>query len=95
MRLRAPVRMSTAKASKYLFPSLKQIRRKPHMTNLLKGWAATLKEAGVPCFTLFEVRHTFVTRLLAGGVADHMVRQMLGDAEVFKGNDPPSISLST
>jgi integrase len=49
-------------------------------------WAATLKKAGVPYFTLYEVRHTFATRLSAGGVADHMVTQMLrqGDAEVFK-----------
>ena len=72
--------------SEYLFPSPKQNSRKPYMTNLLKGWAATLKKAGVPYFTLYEVRHTFATRLSAGGVADHMVTQMLrqGDAEVFK-----------
>jgi integrase len=72
--------------SEYLFPSPKQKARKPYMTNLLKGWAATLKKAGVPYFTLYEVRHTFATRLSAGGVADHMVTQMLrqGDAEVFK-----------
>src|SRR5260370_35410053 len=63
--------------SEYLFPSPKQKARKPYMTNLLKGWAATLKRAGVPSFTLYEVRHTFATRLSAGGVADHMVTQML------------------
>ncbi len=44
--------------SEYLFPSPKQKARKPYMTNLLKGWAATLKKAGVPYFTLYEVRHT-------------------------------------
>ena len=70
----------------YLFPSPKKKARKPYMTNLLKGWAATLKRAGLAYFTLYEVRHTFATRLSAGGVADHMVTQMLrqGDAEVFK-----------
>ena len=33
-----------------------------------------------------ELRHTFATRLSAGGVADHMVTQMLqqSDAGVFK-----------
>jgi hypothetical protein len=33
-----------------------------------------------------DLRHTFATRLSAGGVADHVVTQMLrqGDAEVFK-----------
>jgi site-specific recombinase XerD len=37
-------------------------------------------------FAPYELRHTFPTRLSAGGVADHMVTQMLrqGDAEVFK-----------
>src|SRR5260370_24497882 len=72
--------------SEYMVRSPKQKARKAYMTNLLKGWAATLKRAGVPYFTLYEVRHTFATRLSAGGVADHMVTQMLrqGDAEVFK-----------
>lgn len=56
------------------------------MTNLRKVWAGTLKRAGVPYFALYELRHTFATRLSAGGVADHMVTQMLrqGDANVFK-----------
>jgi integrase len=56
------------------------------LTNLRKAWAVTLKKAGLPHFALYEVRHTFATRLSAGGVADHVVTQMLrqGDAEVFK-----------
>ena len=72
--------------SEYLFPSPKSTGSKPYITNVRKGWAATLKKAGVPYFALYELRHTFATRLSAGGVADHMVTQMLrqGDAEVFK-----------
>lgn len=72
--------------SEYLFPSPKATAQKPYMTNLRKIWAATLKKAGVPYFAPYELRHTFATRLSAGGVADHMVTQMLrqGDAEVFK-----------
>ena len=56
------------------------------LTNLRKAWAVTLKKAGLPHFALYEVRHTFATRLSAGGVADHVVTQMLrqGHAEVFK-----------
>ena len=74
-----------AKGSDYLFPSPKK-GRKPHITNLRKVWAATLKKAGVPYFSLYELRHTFATRLSAGGVADHFVTQLLrqGDAGVFK-----------
>jgi integrase len=39
----------------------------------------------VPCFAPYELRHTFATRLSAGGVADHMVMRMLrqSDAEIF------------
>jgi integrase len=72
--------------SEYLFPTPKIGAKKPHITNLRKVWAGTLKRVGVPYFALYELRHTFATRLSAGGVADHMVTQMLrqGDADVFK-----------
>jgi len=78
--------MQEAPGSEYLFPSPKLGAQKPYMTNLRKVWAGTLKRAGVPYFAPYELRHTFATRLSAGGVADHMVTQMLrqGDAEVFK-----------
>ena len=71
-----------APGSEYLFPSPKSTGSKPYITNVRKGWAATLKKAGVPYFALYELRHTFATRLSAGGVADYMVPQMLrqGDA---------------
>ena len=71
--------------SEYLFPSSKT-GQKPHITNLRKAWASTLKRAKVQYFSLYELRHTFATRLSAGGVADHFVTQMLrqGDAGVFK-----------
>lgn len=72
--------------SEYLFPSPKRNGQKPYITNLRKVWTRTLKKAGVPYFSLYELRHTFATRLSAGGVADHFVTQMLrqGDAGVFK-----------
>jgi integrase len=71
--------------SAYLFPSPRK-GRAPHMTNLRKVWTTTLKKAGVLYFSLYELRHTFATRLSSGGVADHFVTQMLrqGDAGVFK-----------
>lgn len=72
--------------SEYLFPSPRNDGQKPHITNLRKVWAATLQKAGVPYFSLYELRHTFATRLSGGGVADHFVTQMLrqGDSGVFK-----------
>jgi integrase len=72
--------------TEYLFPSPITTGKKPYMTNLRKVWADTLKKAGVTYFAPYELRHTFATRLSAGGVADHMVTQMLrqSDPEVFK-----------
>ncbi len=72
--------------SEYLFPTPAGKAQKPYMTNLRKVWAGTLKKAGLPYFAPYELRHTSATRLSAGGVADHMVTQMLrqSDADVFK-----------
>jgi integrase len=78
--------IAEAPGCEYLFPSPKQNGKKPHMTWLRKVWAMTLEKAGVPYFSIYELRHTFATRLSAGGVADHMVTQMLrqSDADVLK-----------
>lgn len=43
--------------SEYLFPSPKSTGSKPYTTNVRKGWAATLKKAGIPYFALYELRH--------------------------------------
>jgi integrase len=84
-RLAFQDQIEEASESAYLFPSPRK-GRAPYMTNLRKVWTTTLKKAGVPYFSLYELRHTFATRLSSGGVADHFVTQMLrqGDAGVFK-----------
>ena len=78
--------MKESGQSDYLFPSAREDSPKPYLTTVRKGWARTLKRAGIPHFSMYELRHTFATRLSAGGVADHFVTQMLrqGDAAVFK-----------
>jgi len=75
-----------ASASDYLFPSPSRRAKKPYVTSLRKIWEKTLQRAGVPYFPLYHLRHSFATRLSAGGVADHFVTQMLrqGDSQVFK-----------
>ena len=72
--------------SDYLFPSPRMDSPKPYITTVRELWNRTLKHAGLPHFSLYELRHTFATRLSAGGVADHFVTQMLrqGDSQVFK-----------
>ena len=72
--------------SEYLFPRLTDRGRRPYLCSVKKTWRKTLKRAGVPYFSLYELRHTFATRFSAGGVADHFVTLMLrqDDAGVFK-----------
>ncbi|MCW5979560.1 MAG: tyrosine-type recombinase/integrase [Bryobacteraceae bacterium] len=72
--------------TEYLFPTTKKGTKKPHITSFKKVWSATLRRAGIPHFPIYQLRHTFATRLSAGGVADHFVTQMLrqGDSAVFK-----------
>jgi integrase len=72
--------------SQYLFPRPTKAGTKPYLCSLKKVWHTALRRAGVPYFSLYELRHTFATRLSAGGVADHFVTLMLrqGDAGVFK-----------
>jgi integrase len=70
----------------YLFPCPKRRSKKPYIQSLKQTWAGTLKRAKVHYFPLYHLRHTFATRLSAGGVSDHFVTLMLrqGDAQVFK-----------
>jgi integrase len=88
-------RIEQTSGSEYLFPSSKPrvarasskpVITKPHLTTLKTTWKATLRRAGVPYFPLYHLRHTFASRLSAGGVSDHFVTLMLrqGDAQVFK-----------
>ena len=62
--------------SDHLFPSTRTGSSKPHITTVHTLWNRTLQRAGLSHFSLYELRHTFATRLSAGGVADHFVTQM-------------------
>ena len=79
-------RIEETPGSDYLFPTPSKRATKPYITSLKKVWTSTLERAGVPHFPFYHLRHTFATRLSAGGVADHFVTQMLrqGDSQVFK-----------
>ena len=87
--------MEDATGSEYLFPRITERVSKPYPCNVSKVWRNTLRRAKVPYFSLYELRHTFATRLSAGGVADHFVTLMLrqGDAGVFKRYSQPKLNM--
>ena len=78
--------MAETPGSEYLFPTPRKGSRRPYIGSLKKVWGATLERAKVPHFPFYHLRHTFATRLSAGGVADHIVTQMPRqvDSQVFK-----------
>jgi integrase len=63
--------------SEYLFPTRRKAGKKPYIGSLKKMWGTTLRRAGVSHFSIYELRHTFASRLSAGGVSDHFVTLML------------------
>ncbi len=81
--------------SDYLFPRLTERGSKPYLCNVKKAWSTALRRATVPHFSLYELRHTFATRLSAVGVSDRFVTLMLrqGDAEAFKGYSQAKLNM--
>ena len=64
--------------SEWVFPDLSN-RRHP-LQGGRKAWASALKKAGIPFFPIYNLRHTFASRMTAAGVSPITVAQMLGHA---------------
>jgi integrase len=62
--------------SEWVFPSFSDRRHK--LQGGRKAWASTLKQAGLPYFPIYYLRHTFASRLTAAGVSTITIAQMLG-----------------
>jgi len=64
--------------SEWVFPNLSN-RRHP-LQGGRKAWASALKKAGIPFFPIYNLRHTFASRMTAAGVSPITIAQMLGHA---------------
>jgi integrase len=64
--------------SEWVFPSL--LNRRHPLQGGRKAWASALKKAGIPFFPVYNLRHTFATRMTALGVSPITIAQMLGHA---------------
>jgi integrase len=62
--------------SPYVFPNMRKPDR--HLTQIRKSWGKALNLAGIPYFWLYNLRHTFCSRLSAAGVSDLFVAQIIG-----------------
>jgi len=45
-----------------------------------KAWASALKRAGIPFFPIYNLRHTFASRMTGAGVSTITIARMLGHA---------------
>jgi integrase len=62
--------------SPFVFPNLRTPTRP--MRDVRQTWVKALKEAGLEYFWIYNLRHTFASRLSAAGVSDLFVAQMIG-----------------
>jgi integrase len=63
--------------SEWVFPNFTN-RRHPLQRSGRKAWANTLKNADLPFFPIYYLRHTFASRLTSAGVSPLTIAQMLG-----------------
>ena len=64
--------------SDFIFPSFANTRHP--LQGGRKSWVSALKKAGIPYFPIYNLRHTFASRLNAAGASPITVAQMLGHA---------------
>jgi integrase len=62
--------------SEWVFPSFTNKRHQLQAGR--KAWASTLKKAGLAFFPIYNLRHTFASRMTAAGVSPITIAQMLG-----------------
>lgn len=62
--------------SPFVFPNM-WAPTKPR-NDIRHTWTKTLESAGLPYFWLYNLRHTYASRLSAAGVSDLFVAQMIG-----------------
>jgi integrase len=64
--------------SPFVFPNFRDPSQPAK--DIRKTWARALKDAGIEYFWLYNLRHSYASRLSAAGVPDLFVAQMIGHA---------------
>ena len=62
--------------SPFVFPNFRDPSQPAK--DIRKTWARALKDAGIEYFWLYNLRHSYASRLSAAGVSDLFVAQMIG-----------------
>jgi integrase len=62
--------------SPYVFPNMQDPARP--LKDIRRSWARALRAAKIEYFWIYNLRHTFASRLSAAGISDLFVAQMIG-----------------
>ncbi len=62
--------------SEYVFANPQ--KPETHLRDVRRTWATALKDAGLEFFWVYDLRHSFASRLTQAGVSPIFVAQMLG-----------------
>ena len=62
--------------SPFVFPNLRDPSQPAK--DIRKSWAKALKDARIEYFWLYNLRHSYASRLSAAGVADRFVAELIG-----------------
>jgi integrase len=68
--------LSGPEFSEYVFANPRQTDN--HLKNVRRAWPKVLKDAGLVNFWLYDLRHTFASRLTEAGVSPIFVAQLMG-----------------
>jgi integrase len=68
--------LSGSHLSPYIFPNMR-IPERP-LKDIRRSWAKALEAAKLDYFWIYNLRHTFASRLSAAGVSDLFIAQMIG-----------------
>ncbi len=66
----------------FIFISTYHVKEGTHIVSIQRGWNLIKKEATITNFRLYDLRHSFASKLVRNGVSIYEVAELLGHSAV-------------